>query len=132
MWDSQADQKSHRDKHCKERQFKIGQQVLVQNYRGEPRWVPGTIIVRTGPVSYQIKVGDQVWRCHTDQLLLSGSIIINPTEVTWDESYLFGRNIPRPTTESSMRRPVEPVSSSGSRRYPDRVRNHLTDTNDLL
>ena len=77
--------------------------MLVQHYCGEARWVPGTIIVGTGPVSYQIKVGDQVWRRHTDQLLLSGSIIINPTEVTWDESYLFGRNILRPTTESSMR-----------------------------
>ena len=60
MLDSQADQKSHHDKHCKKRQFKIGQQVSVQNYRGKPRWVPGTIIERTGPVSHQTKVGDKV------------------------------------------------------------------------
>ena len=125
MLDSQADQKSHRDKHCKKRQFKIGQQVSVQNYCGEPRWVPGTIIERTGPVLHQIKVGDQVWRRHTDQLILSGSNITTPTEVNLDESYLFERNIP---TESSMRQPVQPVSSSSSRCYPIEFENHLTDT----
>ena len=54
----------------KKRQFKIGQQVSVQNYRGEPRWVPGILIERTGPVSHQIMVRDKVW-----------------TEVNLDESY---------------------------------------------
>ena len=28
-----------------------------------------TVVERTGPVSYRVQVSDQVWHCHTDQLL---------------------------------------------------------------
>ena len=38
---------------------------------------------RTGPVSYRVEVGDQVWRRHTDQLLSSQ---VTPTDDTAGES----------------------------------------------
>ena len=28
-----------------------------------------TVVEHTGPVSYRVQVSDQVWHCHTDQLL---------------------------------------------------------------
>ena len=28
-----------------------------------------TVVERTGPVPYRVQVSDQVWHCHTDQLL---------------------------------------------------------------
>ena len=39
------------------RQLSIGQSVLARNYTGEDKWLPGTVQVKTGPLSYKIKVG---------------------------------------------------------------------------
>ena len=43
--------------------------MLVRNLREGPKWISGTIIEQTGPVSYRVQVQDQVWRTHTDQIL---------------------------------------------------------------
>ena len=39
------------DKVSREREFALGEQVLVQNFRGKPRWLNGTVAEQTGPVS---------------------------------------------------------------------------------
>ena len=64
----QADQKSQHDKHCREREFLIGELVLVQNFRGKPKWLEATVIERTGPVSYKTQVGNEIWKRHVDQM----------------------------------------------------------------
>ena len=64
-------QKQRHDAHSRDREFDIGESVLARNLREGPKWLPGTIIERTGPVSYRVQVGDQLWRRHTDQLLSS-------------------------------------------------------------
>ncbi|XP_077497849.1 uncharacterized protein LOC144108505 [Amblyomma americanum] len=60
---------------ARERLFNINDEVLVRNYRGPEKWVPGTIIQRSGPVSFKVRVrtnhGVLIWRRHQDQLLLS-------------------------------------------------------------
>ncbi|XP_061151222.1 uncharacterized protein K02A2.6-like [Syngnathus typhle] len=53
----------------KGRVFKPGDSVLARNYRGEPKWIPATVIAQTGPVSYTVQTSDGVWRRHVDQLL---------------------------------------------------------------
>ena len=64
----QADQKFKHDQHSKEREFLIGEPVLVQNFRGEPKWLKATITERTGPVSYKTLVGEEIWKRHADQI----------------------------------------------------------------
>ena len=49
--------------------FKIGEHILEQNFKGFPKWLPGVVVGKTGNVSYQVKVGHQVWSRHIDQLL---------------------------------------------------------------
>ena len=44
--DAQASQKEHHNKRSKERYFQVGQSVLVENNRPEPKWVVGTILER--------------------------------------------------------------------------------------
>ena len=51
--------------------FKIGEHVLAQKFRGTPKWLPGVIVGKAGNVSYQVKIGHQVWSRHIDQLLRS-------------------------------------------------------------
>lgn len=57
--------------------------MLARNLREGSKWVTGTVVARTGPVSYRVQVGDQVWRRHTDQLLASG---ISPVDDTDSQS----------------------------------------------
>ncbi|KAL9979213.1 hypothetical protein ACROYT_G016843 [Oculina patagonica] len=68
MFSRQTDQKARHDKVSKEREFTLGEQVLVQNFRGEPKWLGGVITEQTGPVSYKVLVGDQLWKRHVDQM----------------------------------------------------------------
>ena len=48
--------------------FVNDQYVWVCNYRRGPNWVRGTVIKRTGPVLFRVKVNDQTWRRHVEQL----------------------------------------------------------------
>ena len=75
---------------------------MARNLREGPKWLPGTVIERTGPVSYRVQVRDQVWRRHTDQLLASD---ISPTENTESQTDQSGV-IYRPNTEPEGTLPV--------------------------
>ena len=68
VFDKQSDQKARQDKGSREREFALGEQVLVQNFRGKPRWLNGTVAEQTGPVSYKVLVDDQLWKRHVDQM----------------------------------------------------------------
>ena len=50
------------------RAFDHNQNVWVRNYRRGPKWVRGIVIERTGPVLYRVKVDDQTWKRHVEQL----------------------------------------------------------------
>lgn len=62
-------QASYRTKRAKAREFEENDLVLVRNYLGKPKWVPGVIIAREGPLNYQVKVDSRVWRRHLEQIL---------------------------------------------------------------
>ena len=71
--------KRQHDAHSRDREFDIGETVLARNLREGPKWLAGTIIERTGPVSYRVQVNEQVWRRHTDQLLSSQTRVTKET-----------------------------------------------------
>ena len=52
---NQKQQKAQHDTKAKSRVFSVGETVFVKNY-GSGRWLPGTIVQVTGPVSYQVKL----------------------------------------------------------------------------
>ena len=83
---SQSQQKYHYDKQTKMRTFEVGEHVLVQNFRGAPKWLPGVIVGTAGNVSYQVKVGSQIWNRHVDQLLQGTSSPITPRSSSPDIS----------------------------------------------
>ena len=79
VFNKQSDQKTRHDKSSSKRELALGEQVLVQNFRGEPKWLDGTVSEQTGPVSYKDLVGDQLWKRHIDQMHQKpGSQIIHP------------------------------------------------------
>ena len=65
----QADQVVQHDQHAKERQFIVGQQVMVRNLRPGDKWVPGVITKQLGPVTFLVETAHGiVWKRHVDHL----------------------------------------------------------------
>ena len=66
---SQAKQKAQHDLQAKGREFVTGQTVMAKNFRFGPRWLPGVITERLGPVTYLVRVKNNLtWKRHVDQL----------------------------------------------------------------
>ena len=42
--------------------------MWVLNFRKGDKWLPGTVVEKTGPVSYQAEVQGVLWRRHLDQI----------------------------------------------------------------
>ena len=53
--DKLSKRKKH-DQHAQERDFQVGQSVMVSNMGAGPCFIPGTIIQKQGPVTYLIGV----------------------------------------------------------------------------
>ena len=65
---AQNKQKMHHNYHACDRTFDIGDPVLCQNYGRGDELSPGQIIVKSGPVSFQIKLNDgRMMKRHQDQ-----------------------------------------------------------------
>ena len=52
----------------KEENSPFGEEVLVQNFGGEPKWLDGTVTEQPGPVSYKVLVGEQLWKRRVDEM----------------------------------------------------------------
>ena len=65
----QAEHKEHHDHRSRARCLFPGSPVMVRNYHGNSRWIPGTVVKKLGPISYCIDVGEgKVVKRHIDQL----------------------------------------------------------------
>ena len=51
FFDKQSDEKFRIDKGSKEGEFTVGEQVVVQNFRGKPNWLDGTVTEQTTALS---------------------------------------------------------------------------------
>ena len=71
---AQARQKNQHDQHSKSRPLCVGDEVQARNYSGNRKWISGTIVKQTGPVSAQVELGNgTIVRRHHDQLLVRQS-----------------------------------------------------------
>ena len=91
----------------KTREFLPGDNVLVRNFRGKDKWKRGTVIMRIGPVAYQIRVGERMCHVHVDHLLSAGDSGDTPTAPSPDDS---GATAEAPDTAIPMPKPIEPVA----------------------
>ena len=114
--EKQASQKQQHDKSAQERQLQVGQSVLVENSKSEPKWVLGTVLEKLGDISYRVQVGNQIWKRHIDQLLLTSitEANSNTTDANSDELNSW------PLTSSDASTSQQPEQES--RRYPTRFR----------
>ena len=67
---AQSRQKKQHDQHSRTRAVKLGDAVSVRNYSRRSKWVPGTIIRGTGPLSARVELENgMVVRRHHDQFI---------------------------------------------------------------
>ena len=112
----QAHQKKHHDSHAKYRQLSPGQLVMARDFRSTSKWFPGVIVVRTGPLSYTVKLENgKIIRRHIDHLRdrSAPSTVTSADTTTQDfESFQDHQH-----THNPHPNPLTPV-----RRYPQRER----------
>ena len=125
VFDKQSDQKARHDKISRERGFALGEQVLVQNFRGKPRWLNGTVVQQTRSVSYKVLVGDQLWKRHVDQMhqqrgsqidhaKRNANVSVTSTNVVRNQDVVDVRAITSPQSESAEVPKKEPISEPGN------------------
>ena len=65
----QLQQKVDHDRAARLRSFNEDETVYVRNFGPRQKWLPGTIVATTGPVSYRVLLEDgRVWRRHQDHM----------------------------------------------------------------
>ena len=109
------------------REFDVAQAVLVRNLREGPKWVHGTIVEQTGPVSYRVQVSDQIWRCHTDQILDCSGTKSNETETPVPD--MVCSQVPSPADTAPVPQPLDdsvPLSNTEHHVFVHRSTEHCS------
>ena len=107
---NQAKQKEQHDQHTHSRNFTVGQRVLVRNFRDGPKWVPGTLIARQGPLSFLVQVGEGIhWRRHMDHLL---ETVDSPHDLSSPEAVPSFASVPSSGPSSGPSSPESKIPST--------------------
>ena len=98
-------QKAMHDVHAKAREFLVGQRVMLRDLQDGPKWVPGVVVGRQGPlslVSYVVQTtGGEMWKRHVDQI----EEVIDPGSVLSEEELI-------PTVERPTEEPLSELEST--------------------
>ncbi|XP_043224663.1 uncharacterized protein K02A2.6-like [Amphibalanus amphitrite] len=106
------------------RSFLLGDEVWVRHYGGPSKWKRGTVVARTGPVSYEVKVGEALWSRHVDQMRAAGQgapadAIVSerpgtaPAPETADSAGQPGPTEQRPVGQPQSPSEVQPTAGRG-------------------
>ena len=56
-------------------EFNVNDRVVFESFYSQPKWLSGTVVKRSGPVSYKVNVDGKVMRRHLDQMRSSDRAI---------------------------------------------------------
>ncbi|XP_043502770.1 uncharacterized protein K02A2.6-like [Polistes fuscatus] len=121
------------------RAFTIGASVFARNFGQGSNWMPGEILQQTGPVTYEVRVGDSIIRRHIDQLRHRDAAFeaLSPTPANDTPAAMLDEDCPSiqhdaptglpPTPPPrNWRNSVPSVPSNGSRILPRADESSLT------
>ena len=118
----QQQQRETHDKHCRKCTFSVGEKVFVKNHHRGNKWLPGSIVKETGPVSFQVKLKDgRIIRCHQDQIrqcFIDNNDENQEAPLLNDDDVTMFSGTPVPQDASP---PAENPSTNVERHYPSRV-----------
>ena len=115
--------KAEDDHKSKEREFSIVEEVLVQNFRCEPKWLEATVVERTGPVSCKTQIGEEVWKQHVDQMRDKSYNHTPDTRVNAPKPIVPNQNYEMPKPESLPKH--SEVEEGGKRTWRERTQQRV-------
>ena len=119
---SQERQKKYHDRGTKSQEFETGDKVFVKNHLSKsPRWLPGQITQRTGPLSYVVQLhSGRTVRIHVDQIRID-TTVEEPKEIdgAWDTLVVPTESTVQPEP-SDQTPPRQLRRSTRTRNPPDR------------
>ena len=124
VFGKQAMQKQYHDRHVRQREFAIGQDVMVRNFRPGPNYLAGTITERVGPLTYTVNVNGMLLKRHVDHIKILENRNVT-TEFSSDESHgsEYANLTPNPqSTETPPSDHDDQATDSETARYPHRNR----------
>ena len=124
--ESQARQQRAHDSHSRARAFQVGDRVYARNFLGSPVWMEGTILDKTGPVSFRIWLSDgRIWKRHIDHVRIrypEDSIAPNvPEALAGPEQFNARETADTQTSQGQSSSEIVPqVSNSSQSQQPRR------------
>ena len=120
----QADQKLQHDRQIRPCSLFPGSLVMIRDYNGPSKWIPGVVIRKLGPVTYDVETtrGRTVKR-HIDQIRLRNNTM-EATEVpsvTQEDSSVLD-NHQYSSVDDNTPTQVSQTNTEPERRYPQRMR----------
>ncbi|KAJ8021906.1 hypothetical protein HOLleu_39239 [Holothuria leucospilota] len=95
----ESQKQAHDQGRTKVHSFEPGENVMVKNFRGADKWVPGVVMQRLGPLTYIVLVNGKNQHVHIDHLITGISNSNRDKQVPLPE-YLTPEG-PPPVTESN-------------------------------
>ena len=124
----QADQKIAHDKHCKPREFTVGENVMARNNKQGLPYVPAVVKKKLGPLTYLIQTQDGlIWKRHIEHLKgLGHDVTVTPLGETTDEEIIYPTWVHSNSSSvpDSVDQQQHPVTEQPTRRYPQRESRH--------
>ena len=121
----QEQQKQAHDGQRQQRKFKNGDDVLVRNFQGSQKWLPGSVIQVRGPLTLDIQLEDgRIVRKHLDHVI-SRSKPQAPqctpvvTETTMEQNQANDDIIPITNPQDELVEPISETSPNPSRSNDD-------------
>ena len=85
------------------REFAEGEKVVAKNYTESSKWKIGILINRDGTLNYSLKVGNEVWKYHADQLRKCEQAIEPEPEILLKVPSMKNENLRRPETNATSK-----------------------------
>ena len=94
---------------------------MVRDFRQRGKWIPGVVLRKLGPITYNVEVGNgKVWKRHIDHLTQRMEQL-PVTEATLEDSTVLD-NFQYPEFKQPIQEPVVNDCQPLRNRYPQRVR----------
>ena len=116
----QNQQKQQHDRKSRPRDFHVGQNVMVRNFREGPRWVQAVVVERCGPVSYLVQtLNGNVWKRHVDHVKIgSDDSAVEAAKEKEDCDHMSPEIFPEETEQTSIPLTVTTGNSDQSSLLP--------------
>ena len=120
----QSDQKQQHDKHTQPCFLFPGSFVMIRDYSGSSKWIPGVILKKLGPVTYDVETTNgRIVKRNVDQLRLRKDSANISEVITTPEISDVLDNHQYPASGEVAGQQDSPMSTEPlERRYPQRVR----------